>query len=170
MHKLVHFQNMRILSISAEGTYHRVFDVCIPKWLNQAGAKDEFVRLEDVGIHGNMHEMFLDRNSDEVIKFIDGWLRKNINNKTWLAWLGLAVLITAVAAVTGIKPKGTRHVAHTRLMGVAIHSPPAHHHLRLPRVSSTLRRLTRDRARPRPPCAVTARRITPTIFGWIVQR
>ena len=81
VHKLVHFQNMRILSISAEGTYHRVFDVCIPKWLNQAGAKDDFVRLEDVGIHGNMHEMFLDRNSDEVIKFIDGWLKKNINTK-----------------------------------------------------------------------------------------
>ena len=29
------------------------------------------------------------------------------------------MLITAAAAVTGIKPKGTRHVAHTRLMGVA---------------------------------------------------
>jgi len=38
---------------------------------------------------------------------------------TWLAWLALAVLITAVAAVTGIKPAGTRHVARTRLMGVA---------------------------------------------------
>jgi hypothetical protein len=37
----------------------------------------------------------------------------------WFEWLGLAVLITAVAAITGIKPKGTRHVAHTRLMGVA---------------------------------------------------
>ena len=38
---------------------------------------------------------------------------------SWLTWLGLAVLITAVAAITGIKPKGTRHVARTRLMGVA---------------------------------------------------
>jgi hypothetical protein len=38
---------------------------------------------------------------------------------TWLSWLVLAVLITAAAAVTGIKPKGTRHIAHTRLMGVA---------------------------------------------------
>ena len=38
---------------------------------------------------------------------------------SWLAWLGLAVLISAVAAITGIKPKGTRHVARTRLMGVA---------------------------------------------------
>jgi heme/copper-type cytochrome/quinol oxidase subunit 4 len=38
---------------------------------------------------------------------------------SWFGWLGLAVIITAVAALTGIKPKGTRHVAHTRLMGMA---------------------------------------------------
>lgn len=37
---------------------------------------------------------------------------------SWLVWLGLAVVIVAVAAVTGIKPKGTRPVAHTRMMGV----------------------------------------------------
>ena len=38
---------------------------------------------------------------------------------SWLAWLGLAALVSALAAITGIKPKGTRHVAHTRLMGAA---------------------------------------------------
>ena len=69
---------MPILSISAEGTYHRVYDPCIPKWLNQAGAKDAFVRLEDMGIHCNMHEMFLDKNSLDVIKYIDGWVAKNV--------------------------------------------------------------------------------------------
>src|ERR1700682_1417426 len=78
VHKLVNLQRIRILSISAETTYHRVYDPCIPKWLNQAGVKDDFVRLEDVGIRGNMHEMFLDRNSDEVIKFIEDWIRKNV--------------------------------------------------------------------------------------------
>ncbi len=78
VHKLVNYQGMRILSMSAEATYHRVFDVCIPKWRNQAGAKDDFVRLEDVGIKGNMHEMFLDRNSQEVVKFIEGWVAKNV--------------------------------------------------------------------------------------------
>lgn len=36
---------------------------------------------------------------------------------TWLTWIGIAVLIAAIAAVFGIKPKGTRHVANTRLMG-----------------------------------------------------
>jgi hypothetical protein len=37
----------------------------------------------------------------------------------WLGWLGLAVIITGILAVTGIKPKGTRHVAHTSLMWMA---------------------------------------------------
>lgn len=36
----------------------------------------------------------------------------------WLVWLGLAVVIAAFAAVPGLKPKGSRPVAHTRLMGV----------------------------------------------------
>jgi len=43
----------------------------------------------------------------------------NMPVMSWLAWLVLAALITAAAAVTGIKPKGTRHVAHTRMMGMA---------------------------------------------------
>jgi putative Mn2+ efflux pump MntP len=38
---------------------------------------------------------------------------------TWFAWLGLAVVITALAAVTGLAPKGTRPVSRTRLMGMA---------------------------------------------------
>jgi F0F1-type ATP synthase membrane subunit a len=38
---------------------------------------------------------------------------------SWLGWLGLAVIITGILAVTGIKPRGTRHVAHTHMMWVA---------------------------------------------------
>lgn len=38
---------------------------------------------------------------------------------TWLAWLGLAVIIAAIAAVTGLAPKGGRPVARTHLMGAA---------------------------------------------------
>ncbi len=38
---------------------------------------------------------------------------------TWYGWVAIAVVITSLAAVTGIKPKGTQHLAHTRMMGVA---------------------------------------------------
>src|SRR6266850_1577750 len=67
-----------VLSISASGTYHRVYDPCIPKWLNQAGVKIDFVRLETVGISGNSHMMMLEKNSDASIKFIVSWIQKNV--------------------------------------------------------------------------------------------
>ncbi|HET7706554.1 MAG TPA: hypothetical protein VFM36_10735 [Thermoanaerobaculia bacterium] len=37
----------------------------------------------------------------------------------WLTLLGIAVVVVAIAAVTGIKPRGTRPVAHSRMMGMA---------------------------------------------------
>jgi hypothetical protein len=38
---------------------------------------------------------------------------------SWLGWLALAVVVAAVAAVTGLQPKGARPVARTGLMGMA---------------------------------------------------
>lgn len=75
--KLARWKTIPVLAISASGTYHRVYDPCIPKFLNQAGVKTEFVRLEEVGIRGNSHMMMSERNSDDVIEFVVGWIRKN---------------------------------------------------------------------------------------------
>lgn len=41
-----------------------------------------------------------------------------MSGMNWRVWLGLAVVVAAIAAVTGMKPKGTRPVAHTRMMGM----------------------------------------------------
>ena len=41
------------------------------------------------------------------------------NDMTWLTALWIAAFIAAIAAVTGFKPEGTRHVAHTGLMSAA---------------------------------------------------
>lgn len=38
---------------------------------------------------------------------------------SWIVLLGIAVVLVALAALTGIKPKGGRPVASTRLMGMA---------------------------------------------------
>jgi len=77
--QLVNLRNIRVLDISANGTYHRVFDACIPKWLNQAGVETDFVRLEDVGITGNGHMMMLELNSDDIIEFIHNWIQENVD-------------------------------------------------------------------------------------------
>ena len=77
--KLARWKDIKVFAASASGTYHRVYDPCIPKFLNQAGVKTEFVRFEDVGIKGNSHVMMLEKNSDEIIKYITAWLQKNVN-------------------------------------------------------------------------------------------
>jgi pimeloyl-ACP methyl ester carboxylesterase len=76
-HKLVNFKDIPVLDVSAEASYHRVFDSCIPKWLKQAGVNVQYVKLEDAGLAGNEHEMMLDKNSDAIAKFFAQWLDKN---------------------------------------------------------------------------------------------
>jgi hypothetical protein len=76
--KLARWRNIPVLAISANGTYHRVYDPCIPKFLNQAGVKTDFVRLEDVGIRGNSHMMMLEKNSDDIIDFVVEWIKDNV--------------------------------------------------------------------------------------------
>ncbi len=38
---------------------------------------------------------------------------------SWLFWLMLAAIVTAVAGVTAIQPAGTRPIGHTRMMHMA---------------------------------------------------
>jgi pimeloyl-ACP methyl ester carboxylesterase len=75
--KLVNLQGIPVLDVSGEASYHRMYDHCDAKWLNQAGVKTTFLRLEDVGLRGNGHEMMLEKNSDEIIKYFDDWIHKN---------------------------------------------------------------------------------------------
>jgi pimeloyl-ACP methyl ester carboxylesterase len=77
-HKLVNMKDIPVLDVSTQASYHRIFDSCIPKWLNQAGVKTQYVKLEDVGLMGNEHELMLDKNSDEIAKFFAQWLDKNV--------------------------------------------------------------------------------------------
>jgi pimeloyl-ACP methyl ester carboxylesterase len=77
-HKLVNMDSIRVLDVSGEASYHRVFDSCVPKWLNQAGVKTDYVKLEDVGLTGNAHEMMLEKNSDGIAAFFEGWIEKNV--------------------------------------------------------------------------------------------
>jgi pimeloyl-ACP methyl ester carboxylesterase len=77
-HKLVNLQGIPVLDVSAEASYHRVFDSCDAKWLNQAGVKTTYVKLEDVGLTGNAHEMMLEKNSDAIAKFFQSWIERNV--------------------------------------------------------------------------------------------
>jgi hypothetical protein len=72
-------EKIPVLDVSGEASYHRMYDHCDAKWLNQAGVKATFLRPEDVGIRGNGHEMMLEKNSDEIAKYLEGWIEKNVH-------------------------------------------------------------------------------------------
>jgi pimeloyl-ACP methyl ester carboxylesterase len=76
--KLANLTHIPVLDVSGEASYHRVFDSCDAKWLNQAGVKTDYVKLEDVGQPGNGHEMMLEKNSDGIAAYFASWLEKNV--------------------------------------------------------------------------------------------
>jgi hypothetical protein len=48
------------------------------RYLAQAGVESTFVRLPDVGIHGNGHMMMLEKNSDAIAKVMADWLDRTL--------------------------------------------------------------------------------------------
>lgn len=74
IHSLPHFAGKPILLLVSEASYHARFDHLTSAFLTQAGVPHDFVRLEQVGIHGNGHMMMLEKNNTEIAAWIHNWL------------------------------------------------------------------------------------------------
>jgi pimeloyl-ACP methyl ester carboxylesterase len=73
--KLVNLKEMPILVLTGEASYHAMYDYGTVAFLQQAGCgMVEHLKLEDVGIEGNGHMMFLERNSDDIARVLEGWI------------------------------------------------------------------------------------------------
>ncbi len=79
--QLTRLQNIPILVLTAEASYHAPYDHCTAKYLQQAGVRPDFVRLADLGIRGNSHVMMLEKNSREIAAVIARWLDKALPQK-----------------------------------------------------------------------------------------
>jgi pimeloyl-ACP methyl ester carboxylesterase len=78
LHRLVNLTNIPVLLLTAEASYHAVYDHCTAKYLNQAGVKVDFVRLEDRGITGNGHMVMLEKNNLDIAGLVDAWVLQNL--------------------------------------------------------------------------------------------
>ena len=74
--KLPRLQGIPILLMVSESSYHAGYDHLTSKVLEQSGVEHDFVRLENIGIHGNGHMMMLEKNNLEIAQWIAGWLEK----------------------------------------------------------------------------------------------
>jgi pimeloyl-ACP methyl ester carboxylesterase len=76
--QLPNLQRMPIALITAEASYHAAYDHCIVRFLNQAGVKPTWIKLAELGIKGNSHNMMQEKNSDEIAEAIYQWLGKTL--------------------------------------------------------------------------------------------
>ena len=75
---LPNLQKPPILILTAEASYHAPYDHCTVKYLEQAGVHPVWIKLADIGIHGNGHMMMLEKNNIEIGGVMSRWLAKNV--------------------------------------------------------------------------------------------
>ena len=75
---LPNLQKVPILIITAEASYHAPYDHCTVKYLQQAAVNPVWIKLADIGIHGNGHMMMLEKNNMEIATVMSHWLAKSV--------------------------------------------------------------------------------------------
>ena len=76
--QLLNLQKVPILVVTSESSYHRAYDHCTVKYLEQAGVHVTWTKLADVGIHGNGHMMMLEKNNAQIAAMMARWLEKTL--------------------------------------------------------------------------------------------
>ena len=77
--KLKNLQNIPVLVVEAEASYHAPFDHCTVRYLRQAGVmKTTYIRLADLGIHGNGHMMMIEKNNAQIAEVARTWLEATV--------------------------------------------------------------------------------------------
>lgn len=75
--KLNNLSPLPILLVTTEASYHAPYDYCTVNFLKQAGcSKAVHMELGKIGIHGNGHMMFMEKNSAQIWQQVQGWMTK----------------------------------------------------------------------------------------------
>ncbi|KAI1389952.1 alpha/beta-hydrolase [Hypoxylon trugodes] len=73
--QLINLIDRKVLLVTAQASYHSQYDWGTFRYLKQAGVKDvTHLKLEEKGLYGNGHMMFMEKNSDEVAAELLIWI------------------------------------------------------------------------------------------------
>ncbi|KAK0384138.1 hypothetical protein NLU13_8227 [Sarocladium strictum] len=74
--RLKNLVDLPILVVTAESSYHAVYDYCTVRYLKQGGCeKTQHFELAKMGIKGNGHMLFMEENSQEIQRKVEQWIR-----------------------------------------------------------------------------------------------
>lgn len=73
--KLVNLAKFPVLLYVSEASYHAYYDYCTLKFMNQAGMDVDYLDLPTVGIHGNAHFSFMEKNNLQIAPLVNAWIQ-----------------------------------------------------------------------------------------------
>lgn len=76
--RLPNLQGIPNLIVTSECSYHSIYDQWTSRFLEQAGVKNKFLRLEDAGIRGNGHMVMMEKNNLDIAAIINDWIVQEI--------------------------------------------------------------------------------------------
>jgi hypothetical protein len=77
--ELTNLARIPVLVVTSQSGYHSVYDGCSVDFLKQAGVSVEHVSLADVGIFGNGHMMFMEKNNMQIAdEVLAPWLKATL--------------------------------------------------------------------------------------------
>lgn len=77
--QLANLAQVPVLVVTSPSGYHAVYDNCSVQFLQEAGVNAQHVHLQDVGISGNGHMMFMELNNIQIAEeVVEKWIGETL--------------------------------------------------------------------------------------------
>jgi pimeloyl-ACP methyl ester carboxylesterase len=76
--RLTGFENSPILIVESESSFYAPYNHCTAKYLEQAGVRSTYVRMQDEGYPGGGHMFMVELDSEAVAQTMQDWLSDNV--------------------------------------------------------------------------------------------
>ncbi len=64
------------MALTGGASPHITYEQCVFNYLRQAGVGVEWIKLGDVGIHGNGHFSFLEKDNLQIAAVVESWIKE----------------------------------------------------------------------------------------------
>ena len=83
VHTLPNVAQVPYVAFTGEASPHATYDHCVIQYLNQCGVTTDWVKLGEVGVHGNAHFGYMEMNSVAYFQRVEAWISKQSNVLGW---------------------------------------------------------------------------------------
>jgi pimeloyl-ACP methyl ester carboxylesterase len=77
--QLVNLSKFPVLLYVTEASYHAYYDYCTLLFMEQAGMNVDYLDLPEVGIKGNAHFSFMEKNNLQISPVVNAWIEKVVS-------------------------------------------------------------------------------------------